>query len=186
MNEASQSGEAPNLHLSTYEARAIGTGGSSVVRKSKSNLPHLFLVISLIAAGLLYFAVMTPTRFGAYHDDGIYVTTAKSLSTGDGYRIISLPYEPAQTKFPPFYPFLLSLIWRVNPTFPQNLIWMMLLSVGATVSFLALTYRYLVRQGYARHWQALLVVALTAINWRTVIYATGTYSEMIYTALSIV
>src|SRR6266567_4924511 len=136
------------------------------------------LVIVLTGAVMLYFASLAPARFGEYHDDGIYVTTAKALATGKGYRIISLPYEPAQTKYPPLYPFLLSLIWRVYPQFPQNLIWMMLLSVAATLSFLALTYRYLVRQSYATHWQALIVVALAAMNWRTVIVATGIYSEM--------
>src|SRR6266705_234388 len=178
MNEASQSGEAPNLHLSTYEARAIGTGGSSVVRKSKSNLPHLFLVISLIAAGLLYFAVMTPTRFGAYHDDGIYVTTAKSLSTGDGYRIISLPYEPAQTKYPPFYPFLLSLIWRVYPEFPSNVTAMIVLSMIFTMGSLGIAWRYLIKHEYGTRWQTLIVVAMSALNWRTMILATSLYSEM--------
>jgi len=143
------------------------------------------LVIVLTGAVMLYFASLAPARFGEYHDDGIYVTTAKALATGKGYRIISLPYEPAQTKYPPLYPFLLSLIWRVYPQFPQNLIWMMLLSVAATLSFLALTYRYLVRQSYATHWQALIVVALAAMNWRTVIVATGIYSEMVYAALSV-
>ena len=165
-------------------AVASRAGGWSKINTRRLSI--VMLVIVLAGSCLLYLVVLDPRRFGDYHDDGMYVTVAKALATGQGYRIISLPYEPAQTKFPPFYPFLLSLIWRVNPTFPQNLIWMMLLSVGATVSFLALTYRYLVRQGYARHWQALIVVALTAINWRTVIYATGTYSEMIYTALSLV
>jgi hypothetical protein len=143
------------------------------------------LGVVLAGAFLFYLAVLAPARFGEYHDDGIYVTTAKALATGQGYRIISLPYEPAQTKYPPLYSFLLSLIWRVYPRFPQNLIWMMLLSVVATVSFLALTYRYLVRHGYAMHWQALIVVGLAAINWRTMTVATGIYSEMVYAALSV-
>src|SRR5713101_9038321 len=88
-------------------------------------LSIVMLVIVLAGSCLLYLVALDPRRFGDYHDDGMYVTVAKALGMGQGYRIISLPYEPAQTKFPPFYPFLLSLIWRVNPTFPQNLIWMM-------------------------------------------------------------
>jgi hypothetical protein len=148
-------------------------------------LRNAALIVVLGAAFMLYFASLAPARFGEYHDDGLYVTTAKALATGQGYRIISLPYEPAQTKYPPLYSFLLSLIWRVYPQFPQNLIWMMMLSVAATLSFLALTYRYLVRQGYSTHWQALIVVALAAANWRTLIVATGIYSEMIYAALAV-
>jgi 4-amino-4-deoxy-L-arabinose transferase-like glycosyltransferase len=115
----------------------------------------------------------------------MYAVMGKSLATDQGYRIISLPDAPVQTKSPPFYPFLLSLIWRACPHFPNNLILMMALSAVATVSFLALTYRLLVRHGYATTGQALIVIVLVAANWRTMILATGTYSEMIYATLSV-
>jgi hypothetical protein len=150
-----------------------------------SSRTSLMLFIVLAGASVLYYAAISPQQFGSFHDDGIYVTTAKALATGKGYRITSLPYEPAQTKYPPFYPFLLSLIWRLSPNFPQNLVLMMVLSVVATVSFLALSFRYLTRQGYAPSWEALAVVALTAINWRTMILATSIFTEMIYGVLSI-
>ena len=58
-------------------------------------------------------------------------------------------------------------------------------SMAATVAFLALAFRYLVREGYASSGKALLVVALAAANGRTVILATSMYSEMIYAALSV-
>jgi len=151
-------------------------------RPAVANLP---MIVLLLGPCLLYFAILSSNRFGGYHDDGIYVTTAKSIAEGRGYRIISLPYEPAQTKYPPFYPFLLSLIWRVHPHFPQNLIPMFLLSLVATLAFLVLVRRYLLSQGYATPWQALIVVALSAINWRTMILATSIYSEMVYVALSV-
>jgi hypothetical protein len=154
--------------------------------RRRANLPTMILLITLFVSGMLYYAVFAPVRFGAYHDDGIYATTAKALATGQGYRIISLPDEPAQTKYPPLYPLLLSLIWRAWPEFPGNVAWMMLLSAAATVTFLFLTYRYLTRRGYASPWQALIIVALTGINWRTSILATGLYSEMPYAALSVV
>ena len=152
---------------------------------NRPGLMTSILFIILLGSALLYIAAIRTETFGAYHDDGIYVTTAKALATGEGYRIISLPYEPAQTKYPPLYPFLLSLIWRVYPHFPENLTWMMMLSVAATLSFLGLTYRYLVEHGYAGPLQALIIVALAAINWRTVTLATGIYSEMFYAAFSV-
>jgi hypothetical protein len=107
------------------------------------------------------------------------------MAEGQGYRIISLPDQPAQTKYPPFYPFLLSFIWRVYPEFPQNLIWMMLLSVIVTLSFLLVAWRYLVKYDYATHWQALIVVAMTGLNWRTTILATSVYSEMLFALLAV-
>ena len=142
-------------------------------------------VVILAVSAVIYCAALTPERFGTYHDDSIYATTAKALAGGHGYRIVSLPYEPAQTKYPPFYPFLLSLVWKAHPHFPENLSWMMILSSVVTLGFLALTYRYLTKQGYATQSQALIVVALSAINWRTIVLATGLYSEMLYAALSV-
>jgi 4-amino-4-deoxy-L-arabinose transferase-like glycosyltransferase len=142
-------------------------------------------IIVLAGSCLLYFAALAPERFGFYHDDGIYAVMAKSLASGHGYRIISLPDTPVQTKSPPLYPFLLSLVWRVYPQFPKNLILMMMLSAVATLSFLALSYRLLVTNGHATTWQALIVMVLVAVNWRTTILATGIYSEMIYGTLSV-
>lgn len=54
-------------------------------------------------------------------DDGLYWVCAKSLAEGSGYRLLSFPGEPYQTKYPPLYPFLLSLVWKSNPRFPDNL-----------------------------------------------------------------
>ena len=146
----------------------------------------MFLILTGIAGlCLLYFSAFHPERFGFYRDDSMYVVMAKAIATGQGYRIISLPDAPVQTKSPPFFPFVLSLLWKVNPEFPGNLTQMMLLSVGASILFFGLTYRYLVFSGYANRWQAVLVVGLTAINWRIIVLATGIYSEMLYAALSV-
>src|SRR5712691_10219462 len=71
-------------------------------------------------------------EFASLHDDGLFFLSAQSLAAGHGYRIPSLPENPAQTKFPPLYPLYLSLIWRINPMFPANL------AVGSFGGWLAL------------------------------------------------
>jgi hypothetical protein len=68
----------------------------------------------------VYVALLGLPSIGLYHDDGVYVVSAKSLADGTGYRIVSLPDEPRMTKYPPLFPFLLSLVWRVWPSFPAN------------------------------------------------------------------
>src|SRR5262249_32898427 len=133
----------------------------------------------------LYIAVMTPYSFGDHNDDALYSATARALATGQGYKIISLPYQPAQTKYPPVYPFLLSLIWRVSPNLPANLTAMMLLSVLAATTASVLIWLYLSGCQYVSRWWALLTVGLTALNVETVICSTGVVPEMPYTALSI-
>ena len=159
--------------------------GPANARQRKSQIVGVAFGVTLLISAVIYYCAIRPEEFGFAHDDGVYVTTAKALATAQGYRIISLPYAPAQTKYPPFYPLLLSLIWRAHPQFPDNLIWMSLLSVATAVGFLAVTYRYLVKHNYAAPWQVLIVIGLAAVNWRTIILATSVYSEMVYTLLSV-
>jgi hypothetical protein len=59
---------------------------------------------------------------GLFHDDGIYVVVAKSLHDGAGYRIISLPTAPDQTKYPLLYSYILSWLWSLDPKCPTTLV----------------------------------------------------------------
>jgi len=59
--------------------------------------------------------------FGRLHDDALMFVSAQGLAQGHGYRIASLPENPYQTKYPPLYPAYLSLVWTVNPRYPDNL-----------------------------------------------------------------
>ena len=61
-------------------------------------------------------------EFGYLQDDGLLMTSAKSIASGDGYRIASLPDSPFQSKYPPLWPAYLSLVWRLAPQFPGNLV----------------------------------------------------------------
>src|SRR5215813_12548883 len=166
---------------------SVATGDDVEINKMPKR-PRLFgwiLFVILAGSGLIYYLAISPQRFGRGHDDTVYLTTAKALATGEGYRIISLPYRPAQTKYPPFYPLLLSLVWRLYPHFPENLPWMMLLSSVAAIGFLVISYKYLVEQDYALPWQVLIAVGLAAVNWRLVTLAASVYSEMVYGLLSV-
>ena len=150
-----------------------------------SSLAFRFLVVLLGAGFLLHLGLVSSERFGGYYDDTIYVTAAKSLATGEGYRIISLPQPVAQTLIPPVYPLVLSIIWRVYPGFPENLVWMMLLTVALMMGFGLMTWWYLVMNRYATRWQALVVVTLTIINWRMMSLGTSIISEVLFALLSV-
>jgi hypothetical protein len=82
-------------------------------------LRYLILLSTLIC-GIAYCGLQKDI-VGLYHDDGIYIVTAKSISQGTGYRIVSLPGSPPQTKYPILYPYVLSWIWSVSPAFPANI-----------------------------------------------------------------
>lgn len=79
-----------------------------------------FLVgAAVLAVGV---ALVDGLPVGVTNDDGMYVILAKSLATGHGYRWLNLPGTPAATHFPPGYPAVLALLWRVAPAFPANVV----------------------------------------------------------------
>jgi hypothetical protein len=160
----------------------IGAGAPALRLWSR---PAIVLALILTPVAAAYVTFLTPASFGEYNDDAIYLTTAKAIAGGQGYRIISLPGQPAETKYPPFYPFLLSLVWRLYPGFPANLTPMMLLSVLASLASAVLAWIYLARCEYESRWLAIVPVSLAAINLYTAIFSTGVFSEMPYMALSI-
>jgi 4-amino-4-deoxy-L-arabinose transferase-like glycosyltransferase len=132
-----------------------------------------------------YLAVVSSDRFGGYYDDAIYLTLAKSLATGQGYHIISLPQRIPEIMVPPLYPAVLSVIWRLKPAFPGNLIWFMLFSVAAMATFYWMCWRYLVVTGYTTERKALVAVVLASLSWHTMLLGTSILSEALFAPLSV-
>ncbi|MCC6931493.1 MAG: glycosyltransferase family 39 protein [Gemmatimonadaceae bacterium] len=76
-------------------------------------------LLALAAFGAVVAAI-GPWPVGVFQDDGIYVVLAKSLATGEGYRYLNIPGAPNATHYPPLFPAWLALLWKVSPSFPQN------------------------------------------------------------------
>ncbi len=91
------------------------------------------LVGAILALALLPSLVFlrnsldVPT-LGYFHDDAFYLVAGKSLAEGNGYRVLSLPGQPYQTKPPPLFPMILSAAWRWGPAYPANLSWAVILA----------------------------------------------------------
>lgn len=85
---------------------------------------HDRVVRVALCAVVLLAAILTVTPWpvGAFQDDAIYTVLAKSLATGKGYRLLNLPGEPNATHYPPGYPMVLALLWRLWPSFPDNIV----------------------------------------------------------------
>ena len=120
-------------------------------------------------------------QFGETHDDSLYYVAAKGIATGAGYRILSLPSEPFQTKYPPGYPFFLSLAWRLKPDFPANLMLAMALNWLIFPAFVALSYLWLRRT--SRTW---LSTALIALNPYVILFSTYLMSELLLGCLVLI
>ncbi|HEX6315334.1 MAG TPA: hypothetical protein VFZ73_10770, partial [Gemmatimonadaceae bacterium] len=81
-------------------------------------LERLLPIVLVAVVGMVALLTVTPWPVGAFQDDAIYTILAKALATGEGYRMINLPGAPHATHYPPGYPFFLSLLWRLSPSFP--------------------------------------------------------------------
>lgn len=97
---------------------------------------------AVIQAAFLAWISRDMPYLGNIHDDSVYWVTAKSLAAGGGYHIPSLPGRPFQTKYPPLYPLLLSMVWRVWPQYPENLALAMILNFAIMLALIALLRRF--------------------------------------------
>ena len=74
------------------------------------------LVGVIVAIVIATFSVSRHLLPGAFNDDGAYLALGRALANGDGYRSTYLVGAPLQVKYPPAFPALLALIWRVART----------------------------------------------------------------------
>ncbi len=89
--------------------------------------------------GAIALAAITAVPVGVFWDDGVYLIGAKSLATGAGYRFLHLPGAPPAVHFPPLWPALLAIGWKLSPSFPDNggllkLVNPLLLAIGAALA----------------------------------------------------
>jgi hypothetical protein len=144
----------------------------------------LLLAVALASLVLvLGYWRMVPEVCGDFHDDAIYVITAKALAQGEGYRLLYLPGAPLQTKYPFLYPALLAVIWKFWPTFPDNLALMKWLSLLCGAATVALSYLYFIRFHYLPRTMAFAPGLICATSPFFLYFATQTLSELPFALL---
>jgi hypothetical protein len=139
----------------------------------------IVFVLLLVPSALYLFKNMDMPEFGKFHDDGLLMVSAKSLATGQGFRILSLPEQPAQTKYPILYPLYLSIVWKLNPNFPANLGLARILNWILLIASLALSWLYFRKEGFSDP-RTILLVALLAVNPYMILFGTNTFSEVFF------
>lgn len=78
--------------------------------------------LAAVAVTAVVVALIPHALVGVFYDDGIYTALARSLAEGHGYRLLYLPGAPAAVRYPPLYPGFLALLWRLWPSFPDNVV----------------------------------------------------------------
>ena len=105
---------------------------------SADRVAPLVLGAIALAVGLLTIA---PWPVGVFQDDAIYVVLAKALASGEGFRMINMPGAPHATHFPPGYPVLLAGLWKLFPSFPDNIVVFKFLNAAFLAGTAVGTYR---------------------------------------------
>jgi hypothetical protein len=143
------------------------------------------ILLTLIPLARLAWNARDMPLLGGMSDDATYLAGAKSLAEGTGYRIMSLPDEPFQTKYPPLFPWLLSFIWRIDPHFPSNLplaagfAWIMFLGFAISAWFF---YREI---GFGALPRSILC-AMLMTTWIVVLWSVTLFSDFLFTGLLLV
>lgn len=92
----------------------------SASRRSLS--PRLAAVIAAAVVLVVAMLTISPWPVGIFEDDAMYTILAKSLAEGTGYRFLNLPGAPNATHYPPGYPAFLAMLWKLYPSFPDNIV----------------------------------------------------------------
>ena len=151
--------------------------------------PSLRFSLSAIGLGLSLGAVAiwgaNKQALGLFHDDGIYAVVAKAISQGDGYRIISLPTAPPQTKYPFLYSYVLSWLWTINPTFPGNILLLKAFNIGVLVAIFFVAIAFYRRVFPAATIGALLFGVLVCTNPIVLTYTDYVVSDLLFVLLAL-
>ena len=149
-------------------------------RASSRGWVRALVLLALCLPTLLFVWINRDVpHFGVLQDDGMYLIDGKALAEGAGYRILSLPAQPYDTRYPPLYPLYLSLAWRAAPTYPATLSVAVMLSWLCLPMVLLLGYWWCVGQRFSVPitW---LTVGLFALNPYVLFFVSNLGSEMMF------
>lgn len=134
---------------------------------------------------VLFVVRLHPTNFFGYtHDDSIYFSSAQALAEGRGYVLPSLPGAPEATKYPVLLPWLLSFVWRWNPSFPNNLPAAIGVIVAFGCAFLASAFAFLRKYFGLSGGEALCITAFCALQPIVLLCSSSLLSDIPFAALA--
>jgi 4-amino-4-deoxy-L-arabinose transferase-like glycosyltransferase len=147
-------------------------------------LPWLGLALVLVFYVVSILRSHPTNFFGLTQDDTIYFSSAQALAAGKGYILPSIPGTPAATKYPILYPWILSWVWRWNPSFPSNLADAVAVSVVFGCVFLTLAFVFLRTMKGISDAEALFLTAFCALHPLVIFYGGSVLSDIPFAALA--
>jgi len=154
--------------------------------KRKRLLALAGIIGSLLLFALIYVVRLNRMAGHPYVDDAYYVLLGKALATGHGYTLINTPSPGIAPMYPPGFPLLLSIVFRIAPQFPQNLWLLKMVSIIAMLGAGVLTFYYFERIRQLPQRLAFAIALITALHPALAFYATSTVmSECVFTVFQL-
>ena len=138
-------------------------------------LPWALLLTSLLPSAWFAFSARELPQLGSLPEDSLYLSAGLSLADGRGYRLASVPGEPAQTRVPPLFPAYLAPFAN-NRTLLSWMLWVL------APTALALIFFWARQQGW-QHWQAALLCLLMGSNVSFVMASANLLPDLLTLAL---
>lgn len=171
MGDISEMGEQ-----AVIESEQAVRDSADQLEQSENGLGNAWLKPAAVISVVLFIAIYwmrLDKVFGMMLDDAWYLVLAKSLATGQGYTLINSPTPGIVPIYPPAFPFLLSLLYRLFPQFPENLWLLKSLSVIAMMVAGWAIYSYLTRERQQSPLLALGIAAASVFSPSLVFLATS-------------
>jgi 4-amino-4-deoxy-L-arabinose transferase-like glycosyltransferase len=158
----------------------------AVTKLSEQRLLRWAVLLGVLVVFILLLVRLHPANFfGLTEDDGIYFSSAKVLAEGKGYILPGLPGTPAQHKYPILYPWLLSWVWRWNPSFPANLKDAIALTAVFGAGFIVLMYLFLRKLRGLNEAEALGLTAFCALGPHVLFYSGSVLTDIPFACLAL-
>jgi len=154
--------------------------------KRKRLLALAGIIGSLFLFALIYGVRLNQMAGHPYVDDAYYALLGKALATGHGYTLTNTPSPGIVPMYPPGFPLLLSIVFRLAPQFPQNLWLLKMVSIVAMLGAGVLTFYYFGRIRQSPWRLAFAIALITALHPALAFFATSTVmSECVFTVFQL-
>src|SRR5436190_2217914 len=151
--------------------------------RSRSAGERVAPVLTVVLAVAAAFNAIDALPVGVFYDDALYAILGKAIASGEGYRYLNIPGKPPATHYPPGYPLLLALLWRISPDFPANVALFKSVNAGLVGVVAYFTYRFArVRLGSAA-WLAAVAAIIATAGIPLLVLSSAVMSEVFFLAL---
>ena len=148
-------------------------------------LPCLGL-LCVLAAYVVSVVRLHPTNFfGLTQDDTVYFSSAKALADGQGYILPSVPGTPRATHYPVLYPWMLSWVWRFNPSFPDNVKDALGLTVAFGCAFLVAAFIFFRQLNAFNDLEVLFLTLFCGLQPIVRVYSANVLSDIPFAAFAL-